>query len=85
MTGFLSMCAYAALAMSSTAWADGMPAFEEADRDGDTYISRAEAGDIPGLLELFSALDTNGDGRLSRDEYEFVASPTGGPHGSNTI
>lgn len=68
----------AAMALASVAGAEGMPPFEEVDRDGDGYISMAEAAEIDGLPELFPILDEDGDGRLTRQEYEAVKDPAEG-------
>lgn len=68
----------AAMAFASIAGAKGMPPFEEVDKDGDGYVSKAEAAEVDGLPELFPMLDEDGDGRLTRQEYEAVKDPAEG-------
>lgn len=57
---------------ASAALAQGMPAFEEVDANGDGQISQEEAAAIEGLD--FATADTNQDGALSREEYEAAGS-----------
>ena len=56
-----------AIGFSAAAFAQGMPAFEEVDANGDGLISQEEAAAIEGLD--FATADANQDGALSRDEY----------------
>jgi hypothetical protein len=46
-----------------------LPGFEQVDVDGNGAISNAEAGAVPGLIDMFSTADTDKDGQLSKDEY----------------
>lgn len=53
--------------------------FQEADKDRDGQINRAEAeSSMPGLAKRFDQIDTNKDGRLSREELA-AARPGKGP------
>jgi hypothetical protein len=80
-----SLVLFAAITMgaSATVWAQSaaLPAdedvnvvalFAQADKNGDKSLSSEEAKAIPALAEHFSAVDTNGDGKIS--QAEFVAS-----------
>ena len=44
--------------------------FKTLDIDGDGYVSRLEARRETNLKRMFDELDTNRDGRLSRDELK---------------
>lgn len=44
--------------------------FKTHDADGNGAISMEEARSVPGLSEKFSSADKNGDGQLSKSEYE---------------
>ena len=45
----------------------------EADKDDDNALSREEAqASMPGLAERFEQFDSNGDGRIARDEMHNV-------------
>lgn len=53
--------------------------FQEADKDRDGQLSRAEAEvSMPGVAKRFDQIDANKDGRLSRDELA-SARPGKGP------
>lgn len=72
-----------ALALTTAAWpvpvsAEASPdekiteakdLFERLDRDGDGFISPAEAKVVPSLDKEFKRIDTNGDGRISCEEF----------------
>ena len=45
-------------------------AFQRADINHDGKLSRAEAQALPALAERFDAIDTDGDGFLSRPEFD---------------
>ncbi len=55
-------------AASGTALA--VPTFESLDRNGDRRLSRTEAGYNRLLSAIFVSSDTDGDGFVSRAEYE---------------
>jgi uncharacterized protein YuzE len=57
-----------AFGVTSFALAQGLPAFEEVDANGDGLIDADEAGAVEGL-DITTA-DANQDGVLDRDEYE---------------
>jgi len=47
--------------------------WKEADKDGDNALSREEAqASMPGLAERFDKFDSNGDGKIGRDEMHNV-------------
>lgn len=48
----------------------GWPAFRETDRDANGTLSLDEVRSIPVLADGFALHDKNGDGRLSRAEFE---------------
>lgn len=63
------------LVATGVAVADGAagrvaPAFEPLDRNGDNRLSRSEASYNRLLAEIFAASDVDGDGFVSRAEYE---------------
>ena len=47
----------------------GSQSWNELDSDKDGSLSKAEASADPGMKALFAKADTNGDGRLTADEY----------------
>lgn len=51
------------------------------DTDGDGFIGKAEH--TAWVADVFKTMDSNGDGRLSRDEY-MVAHMGPGPHGAGS-
>jgi hypothetical protein len=55
------------IGFAGAAVAQGLPAFEEADANGDGQISQEEGAAIEGLD--FATADTNQDGALSMEEY----------------
>lgn len=46
--------------------------FQEADANGDGYVSAVEAARVSGLSSAFAIADANGDGRLSRREFRYA-------------
>ncbi|MDN3380502.1 MULTISPECIES: EF-hand domain-containing protein [unclassified Pseudoalteromonas] len=59
-----------ALASSSAAFA--AVSFDTFDTDGDGVISQKEASVNAQLVEIFSALDTDQNGELSKEEFSKV-------------
>lgn len=59
------------LGFSGAAVAQGLPAFEEVDANGDGMISEEEAEAVEGLD--FATADANQDGAIDRVEYEEAA------------
>lgn len=55
---------------TSTAGQVERQAFHLLDDNGDNELSRMEANDQPGLMDKMESLDRDGDGTLSRDEYQ---------------
>ena len=58
------------IGFSTAALAQGLPSFEEVDKNSDGQISQEEAEAIEGLD--FDTADTNQDGALSMEEYNAV-------------
>lgn len=54
----------------SSADKSGKSTFQSADADGNGAISMEEARSVPGLADKFAQADKNGDGQLSKSEYE---------------
>ncbi|MGE5638951.1 MAG: hypothetical protein ACM30H_02575 [Clostridia bacterium] len=50
--------------------AQGVRSFDDCDRNGDGWLDKSEAGGVPGLSANFERADVDGDGRLSRQEFE---------------
>jgi len=46
------------------------PTFEQADRNGDGFLDKSEAGRIPGLSANFERADRNRDGKLDKAEFD---------------
>lgn len=45
------------------------PTFQQADKNGDHYVSRDELRDYPVLLKRFDEVDAGKDGKLEEHEY----------------
>ena len=76
---------------SSSGSSSAMPSFSQAASDSTGAIDQSEAGSITGLD--MSTADSNGDGQLSRTEYEAAtlrqgssgsSSPSSSPSGSDS-
>jgi hypothetical protein len=61
----------ALIGVAGAAMAQGLPAFEEVDANGDGQISQQEAAAIEGLD--FATADADQDGALSMEEYNAAA------------
>lgn len=72
----LLVCAAAAgsPASADSDTAPAVPKFESLDRNGDHRLSRTEAGYNRLLSEIFVSSDTDGDGFVSRAEYDAATS-----------
>lgn len=68
----MSFVAFGAGEKADKAGADksGKSTFQSADADGNGAISMDEARSVPGLADKFAQADKNGDGQLSKSEYE---------------
>lgn len=64
----LSFAAFAQQAPSDTEKAM-TPSFESLDQDADRQLTQSEAKADAGLARNFKAVDKNGDGYISRDEF----------------
>ncbi|MBI3897097.1 MAG: hypothetical protein HY308_02240 [Gammaproteobacteria bacterium] len=64
----LAALPFAAQAADSSA--KDWPTFKKADADSSGAVSVDEARSVTGLSENFASYDKNGDGQLSRSEYE---------------
>lgn len=49
---------------------DKKPSYEELNVRGDGRVTRADLAGHPRLLEKFDDIDTDGDGTISRSEYD---------------
>lgn len=70
----VAMSAISAVAFGAAGDKSGKQgSFKQHDADGNGAISMEEARAVPGLSEKFSKADKNGDGQLSKSEYESAA------------
>ncbi|MDD5322474.1 MAG: EF-hand domain-containing protein [Methylococcales bacterium] len=47
-----------------------LPAFAQADKNGDHYVTKDELQDYPSLLKVFDKVDAGKDGKLEQHEFE---------------
>ena len=47
-----------------------LPTFEQADINGDHYITKDELKNYPYLLQVFDKVDAGKDGKLEQHEYQ---------------
>lgn len=66
----LALCVIASGGMAQERIAKAAPAFEQLDRNQDDRLSRTEAGYNRHLQDIFVESDVDGDGFVTRSEYE---------------
>lgn len=66
----LSAMSFVAFGAGEKADKGAKSTFQTADADGNGAISMDEARSVPGLADKFAQADKNGDGQLSKSEYE---------------
>jgi hypothetical protein len=69
--------------MSGTGASSNRMGFDRLDRNRDGFVSRDEAKDASELDTRFSELDTDNDGKLSREEYNAHDKNARGARGSS--
>jgi hypothetical protein len=47
-----------------------LPTFEQADINGDHYVTKSELKNFPYLLQVFDKVDAGHDGKLEQHEYQ---------------
>ena len=47
-----------------------LPTFEQADVNGDHYVTKSELQNFPYLLQVFDKVDAGHDGKLEQHEYQ---------------
>ncbi len=47
-----------------------LPSFEQADINGDHYVTKSELKNFPYLLQVFDKVDAGHDGKLEQHEYQ---------------
>ena len=47
-----------------------LPTFEQADINGDHYVTKSELKNFPYLLQVFDKVDAGHDGKLEQQEYQ---------------
>ena len=47
-----------------------LPAFSQADKNGDHYVTKDELQNFPYLLQVFDKVDAGHDGKLEQHEYQ---------------
>lgn len=66
----LGAVAFAAFAQTPVqASDDKAPEWSDSDTDRDGYLSRDELIPFPGVLKKFEQIDTDGDNKISEQEY----------------
>jgi len=66
----LALCAItSSFAMANTMKMPATDSFELLDLDQDGVVSATEAATEPMLANIFAVADTNGDAKLSKEEY----------------
>lgn len=65
-------------AMAADESVETIPRFSQVDVDQDGGISKTEASQVPGLVEVFAQADINSDGWLNQDEYRAVEQASSG-------
>ncbi|MGH8656167.1 MAG: hypothetical protein ACREYE_30065 [Gammaproteobacteria bacterium] len=75
----------ALIVLTDSGWAvaadesvETIPRFSQVDVDQDGGISKTEASQVPGLVEVFAQADINSDGWLNQDEYRAVEQASSG-------
>ena len=69
-------------AASDTSTAPAKKSWSDVDADKDGKLTKAEAGTVPALGQVFDRADGNADGALTADEYKaYVAHMQGGDKG----
>jgi Ca2+-binding EF-hand superfamily protein len=66
----LSAVSVATMAADKSSKSESWPSFKKVDTDKSGAISQDEARAVPGLVDNFTQYDKNGDGQLSKSEYE---------------
>lgn len=66
----LALCAVTSIATAEERIATAAPAFDQLDRNSDDRLSRTEAGYNRQLQDMFVESDVDGDGFVTRSEYE---------------
>ena len=74
----------AATAVAATGVGPVKKSWSDVDADKDGKLTKAEAGTVPALGQVFDKADANADGALTTDEYKaYVAKSQGSAKGNN--